>query len=145
MVASLNPPHRICGILIHMPTNCIYWLERDLRLYDNPALTAALATHERVLPLFILEPSALAAPETSAFHVHAQCDAFNGLYSQTVAGGGRLAFAKAEVVDLLDELHQLQPITHLVSHMETGGNRTYNRDRAVADWCEARGVDWTEH
>ena len=125
-------------------TNCIYWLKRDFRLYDNPALTAALAQHERVLPLFVLEPSAVAAPETSAFHLHAQCDAFNGLYTQVAAGGGELAFAHAEVTELLTRLHKLQPITHLISHMETGGNRTYDRDRAVRVWCDAHGVMWDE-
>ncbi|CAH0999975.1 Cryptochrome-like protein cry2 [Neolewinella maritima] len=128
-----------------MATNCIYWLKRDFRLYDNPALTAALRDHSSVMPVFILEPSALDAPETSAFHVHAQCDAFNGLHKNITSAGGTLAFAHAEVVDYLDQLHRLRPITHLVSHMETGGARTYSRDRAVASWCQTHGVEWTEY
>ncbi len=128
-----------------MPTNCLYWLKRDFRLADNPALTAALSAHGAVAPLFILEPSAVTAPETSAFHLHAQCDAFNDLAGKIQQGGGQIGFAAVEVVQLLDELHGLKPITHLVSHQETGGNRTYQRDLAVAQWCEAHGVDWQEH
>ncbi len=128
-----------------MPTNCLYWLKRDFRLADNPALTAALSTYEAVAPLFILEPSAVSAPETSALHLHAQCDAFNDLAATINRGDGQLAFAAAEVVQLLDKLHALQPITHLVSHQETGGNRTYQRDLAVAHWCREHAVEWQEY
>ena len=34
----------------------IWWLRRDLRLDDNPALQAALHTAEEIIPLFILDP-----------------------------------------------------------------------------------------
>ncbi|MGB5640315.1 MAG: deoxyribodipyrimidine photo-lyase [Sedimenticolaceae bacterium] len=34
----------------------IVWFRRDLRLYDNPALAAALANHKRILPLYIHAP-----------------------------------------------------------------------------------------
>ena len=129
----------------YMSTNCVYWLKRDFRLIDNPALTAALGEHDRVFPLFIFEPSARAAPETSALHLHAQADAYNGLARAIHEAGGQLALATEEVVPLLGRLHAAKPITHLVSHQETGVSRTYARDLAVADWCAAHGVVWTEH
>lgn len=34
----------------------IIWLRRDLRLADNPALRAALASHDLVIPLYIHAP-----------------------------------------------------------------------------------------
>ncbi|MGH8173083.1 MAG: deoxyribodipyrimidine photo-lyase, partial [Rhodanobacteraceae bacterium] len=34
----------------------LVWFRRDLRLADNPALTAALKAHDRVLPIFIHAP-----------------------------------------------------------------------------------------
>jgi len=37
-------------------TTAIVWFRRDLRLADNPALTAALAAHEKVVPLYIHAP-----------------------------------------------------------------------------------------
>lgn len=37
-------------------TTVIWWIRRDLRLADNPALSAALQSGERLLPLFILDP-----------------------------------------------------------------------------------------
>jgi deoxyribodipyrimidine photo-lyase len=38
-----------------MPT-VIWWIRRDLRLHDNPVLTAALEAGERVEPVFVLDP-----------------------------------------------------------------------------------------
>jgi deoxyribodipyrimidine photo-lyase len=37
----------------------IVWFRRDLRLADHPALVAALAGHERIVPLFVLDPALL--------------------------------------------------------------------------------------
>ncbi len=131
-----------------MPTHAIYWLKRDFRLLDNPALSAALEVHDAVTPLFILEPSALVAPETSELHVHAQCDAFNGLYAGLGTHMGDvppLGFSHREVLHTLTLLHRASPFNALVSHRETGGRRTYDRDKAVAKWCRERGVNWVEH
>lgn len=36
----------------------LLWFRRDLRLLDNPALTAALARHERVVPVYVHDPDA---------------------------------------------------------------------------------------
>ena len=41
------------------PTTAIVWLRRELRLHDNPALSAATRDHDRVLPVFILDPGLL--------------------------------------------------------------------------------------
>jgi deoxyribodipyrimidine photo-lyase len=40
-------------------TTAIVWLRRDLRLHDNPALTAAARDHDRVVPVFVLDPGLL--------------------------------------------------------------------------------------
>src|SRR3990172_12192902 len=56
-----------------MPMN-IWWIRRDLRLTDNPALSAALAEDAGVTPVYILDPLLLTkpAPKRLAF-------LFNGL------------------------------------------------------------------
>ncbi len=40
----------------------IWWIRRDLRLNDNPALHAALANGSTALPVFILDPRLLSSP-----------------------------------------------------------------------------------
>ena len=37
-------------------TTAIVWFRRDLRLADNPALTAALKAHDTVIALYIHAP-----------------------------------------------------------------------------------------
>ncbi|HEY3292623.1 MAG TPA: deoxyribodipyrimidine photo-lyase [Candidatus Nanopelagicaceae bacterium] len=39
-----------------MSTRSIFWFRRDLRLGDNPALLAAIAESDEVIPLFIIDP-----------------------------------------------------------------------------------------
>ncbi len=43
----------------------LWWVRRDLRLADNPALSAALAHAPHVVPVFILDPALLDAPGPS--------------------------------------------------------------------------------
>jgi deoxyribodipyrimidine photo-lyase len=38
-----------------MPTTAIAWFRRDLRVHDNPALMAAIASADRVIPVFVLD------------------------------------------------------------------------------------------
>ena len=38
-----------------MPKTSIFWFRRDLRISDNPALLAALAEGDEVLPIFIVD------------------------------------------------------------------------------------------
>jgi deoxyribodipyrimidine photo-lyase len=45
-----------------VPAPTLWWIRRDLRLADNPALEAALARGGPVVPVFIRDPVLLAAP-----------------------------------------------------------------------------------
>lgn len=54
----------------------IWWIRRDIRLQDNPALIAAVEGAQNLIPLFILEPDMLskAAPKRRAFLLNALAD-----------------------------------------------------------------------
>ena len=41
----------------------IWWVRRDQRLADNQALAAALAQAEQVIPVFVLDPTLMSAPD----------------------------------------------------------------------------------
>jgi len=123
----------------------IYWLKRDLRLADNMALSAALSSHKKVIPLFIMEPSFLKAPETSIFHVNAVITALNDLKSQLSQSNRNIAIVYDEVIATLDRLHNAHPFSVIYSHEEIGINRTYKRDLAVKAWCNKNEVVWKEY
>lgn len=79
----------------------IVWFRRDLRLADNPALTAALAAHDKVLPVYIHAP-AEEAPWTpgaaSDWWLH---QALADLEGQL---GGRLLLRRGESLAVLQDL-----------------------------------------
>jgi deoxyribodipyrimidine photo-lyase len=43
-----------------MASTALVWFRRDLRLHDHPPLAAALRDHDRVVPVFVLDPALLA-------------------------------------------------------------------------------------
>jgi deoxyribodipyrimidine photo-lyase len=45
---------------------------------------------------------------------------------------------------VLQDLRREVAFTHLFSHEETGPGWSWTRDRAVAAWCRAQGLAWTE-
>lgn len=47
-------------------STAIWWIRRDVRLFDNPALHHALGTADHIIPLFIWDESLLARPTMSA-------------------------------------------------------------------------------
>ena len=116
----------------------LWWIKKDFRLADNPALTAALASGADVLPVFLFEPAVLTAAETSAFHVSAWAQALAGLPVPVLAMHG-------DAADALGRLHAAAPFEAVYSHEEIGSAVTFARDRAVAAWCAAAGVAWHEH
>jgi len=122
----------------------IYWLKRDFRLSDNIALTAALAECEKVVPIFVLEPSFLSAPETSAFHVHAVTDALADLERQFQERGKHIYIIHEEVISALEKLLRKHPFQRIYAHEEIGIERTFARDRAVIKWCQQNNIEFKE-
>ena len=114
----------------------ILWFRRDLRLADQPMLSAALATGQPVLPVFILDPEteALGAAAKWRLGLSVQC------FAESLAGLGlRLTLRRGPALDVLQALQR-----------ETGAgavmwSRLYDpvsrqRDEAVKAGLRAGGV-----
>ena len=121
----------------------VVWFKRDLRVHDHAALAAAVR-HGPVLALHVLEPSLLGSELFDAAHGVFIDQSLAALDAALVQRGNRLLRCHAEVVPVLEALHQATGFNRLWSHEETGQRLTWDRDRAVAAWCRARGVHWTE-
>ncbi len=80
----------------------IWWIRRDLRLQDNPALTEAIMGADQLIPLFILEPQLMdnAAPYRRAFLLNALID----LDHQLKALGSRLIVRTGPAFQALAQL-----------------------------------------
>ncbi len=123
----------------------VAWFKRDLRVHDHGALTAAVDTGAPVLPLYVIEPSLLAHPHTSPRHVELILDGLTDLRETLTALGAPLIVRVGEVIDVLEDLSTQVAIEAVHSHEEFGVLATWERDRAVAHWCRARGVRYREH
>lgn len=121
----------------------VYWLKRDFRLKDNPALDLALRECNQLLILYIVEPTWLSREDTSTHHLHAIGQAFDGLQERMPAGT-QLYFVEDEVYTALDKISSFFPFAKLFSHQETGVYWTYQRDISVSQWCAQNEVHWQE-
>ncbi|NNE12166.1 MAG: deoxyribodipyrimidine photo-lyase [Ilumatobacter sp.] len=114
-----------------MPARSIMWFRRDLRLRDNPALTAACAEGE-VLPVFVVDPAfeSAGAPRRAMLH-----DCLTALHEAT---GGTLVLRHGDPVDEIPVLaDEIDATTVYVTKDFAPYGR--QRDEAVADALRGAG------
>ena len=121
----------------------VVWFKRDLRLRDHKPLSQA-AERGFVIPLYIIEPSLLAAPDFDASHWTFLHRSLSELRERLAQLGQPLVVRCGEAVAILQELHQTHPMARIWSHEETGNGLTYARDLAVARWARQNGIEWRE-
>ena len=124
-----------------MESPVICWFKCDLRTHDHPALARAAALGP-VLALYIVEPALWAQPDASARQYGFLRESLDDLRGQLAALGLGLLTRRGDAVAVLEDLRARLGVRHLVSHEETGNAASYARDRAVAQWARAQGVDW---
>lgn len=126
-----------------MGSAVIYWLKRDLRVVDNPALCFG-ASQGPVCPVYIVEPALWAQPDASERQYGFLCDCLHDLQGQLAAMGLPLVVRVGAAVPVLAQLHHELGASALVSHQETGNMFTFQRDQQVAAWARDAGLAWHE-
>jgi deoxyribodipyrimidine photo-lyase len=126
----------------------LVWFKRDLRIHDHaPLAAAARAAREdgrAVLPIYIVEPDLLAAPDSAGQHWGFIGECLRELADALASLGSPLACLHGEATAVFQRLNAVQPITALYSHEETGNALTYARDLRVGAWARGAGVPWHE-
>lgn len=123
----------------------VVWFKKDLRLEDHEALFEALQHNEPVLLLYIFEPSLRADYHYSQRHFDFIKQSLKELQSDLKAFHTEILIVEDEVVPVLKTIHQLQPITSIHSHQETGIYLTYQRDKLVTQFCRKQDIVWKEY
>lgn len=126
-----------------MTGGTILWFKRDLRVQDHPALCHAAALGP-VLPLYIVEPDYWRLPDTAARHWAFTEESLQELRRDLAALGQPLVVRVGDAPEVLRGLCRVHRLARIVSHQETGNLWTYARDRRVAAWARAAGVEWCE-
>ena len=123
----------------------IVWFKRDLRLHDNEALFRALESEEQTLLLYIFEPSLVSDPHYSQRHFDFIKQSLEELQKQLKPYETQILILESEVVDAFEKINQMQPISTIYSHQETGIQLTFNRDKAVMAFCKKHKIVWNEY
>lgn len=123
----------------------VVWFKRDLRVRDNAALSAAVATGAPVLPLYVFEPSLLTHPHTAPRHVQLIRESLVDLRESLSSLGAPLIVRVGEVVEVLEKLNVETPISCIHAHEEFGVLATWQRDKNVAAWSTHHGIRYIEH
>ena len=124
-------------------TYSIVWFKRDLRLHDHLALHTAVS-RGAVLCLYVVEPSIWAQDDVANQHYQFLLESLRELYAALRDAGGKLHIVTGEVPEVFNTLHSHQPFTSIYSHEETGNQVTYQRDIALAKWCNEQKITWHE-
>jgi deoxyribodipyrimidine photo-lyase len=135
----------------------VVWLKRDVRFRDHGPISRVLCSARPFIFLFLYEPEQLKHPAVHGSHI---CFVNEGLtdFSKSIkqhywsnSGGSQIADVDDYLVtrigdacDVFQQLHEQYTIASILSHEETGHNRSYARDKAVKRWCRAHGIEWTE-
>lgn len=119
------------------------WFKRDLRISDHEPLTE-VARAGPVLPVYIVEPEVIQAPDFDAMHWQFIRESLQDLSAKLLSLGLHLQVLRGNAVEVLAKLHKRYAFDCLRAHEETGNAITYRRDQAVASWTSKAGIRFLE-
>ncbi len=121
----------------------IMWFKRDLRIYDNKALSQA-ALKGPILPLYIFEPNLWKQPDMSLRHFKFLTECLKDLDKELKLLGQNLIIRVGEATDILNKIVTDYAVDTIWSHQETWNDWTYQRDQRVRKWIKNKNITWNE-
>lgn len=138
------PPHVACDLADGTRRSALVWFRRDLRLSDNPALTAALADGYAPIPVYIHAPDEEQPWAPGAASCAWLERSLLALDAQLIARGSRLIVRAGSSIDVLSQLLR-----------DSGANAVYwnrlydpatiARDGAIMTALRGRAVTVSSH
>ena len=126
-----------------MPNTQVVWFKRDLRIEDHTALSEA-TQRGPVLALYVIEPTLWEQLSTSTRHWQVTRTAILDLRKSIEKLGGTLCVRIAEMPQALAQLKFELADFSLFCHEEIGEKWSYQRDKAVSNWCRTENIKLTE-
>lgn len=125
-----------------MQLQCV-WFKRDLRVHDHRPLAGA-AQSGPILPVYIVEPEVIYAPDFDALHWQFIQESLVDLKRSLQKLGATLQVIQGNALDVLNMLYDQYQFSALWSHEETGNAITYKRDQLVGQWAKSANVSFIE-
>jgi deoxyribodipyrimidine photo-lyase len=122
-----------------MTRTALVWFRRDLRLHDHPALAAAVASADVVIPVFVFDEALLGGRWPAPNRVWFMRESVAELSAALAARGAAMRILRGRPVDLIPALAREVGAADLyLTRDATPYGRS--RDRAVATALEASGI-----
>jgi deoxyribodipyrimidine photo-lyase len=118
----------------------VHWFRRDLRLADNPALTAATEGADQVVPLFVLDPRITTSPRMSPARLQYLCDALADLQRRLEARGSRLVLRRGDPRVVVPQVAR-EANADAVHWCADHSAYAQDRDRAVRSSLREAGIE----
>ena len=123
------------------PPMQIVWIKRDLRTRDHAPLAAAEATGLPYRVIFIFEPSLVGHADCSDRHLRFQWQAIQDM-QQRLGRPVDVFWGEAEAV--FSSLIEAFDVQRVLSYQESGIEKSFLRDKAIAKLLSGSGVAWQE-
>ncbi|KAK6187828.1 hypothetical protein SNE40_005766 [Patella caerulea] len=122
----------------------VHWFRHGLRLYDNPALLAALENCEQFYAIFIFDGE-VAGTKTAAYpRMSFLIECLHDLNKQLKEKGGQLYVFRGDPVETFTNLFKEWGVTKLTFEVDPEPI-WYERDNKVKALCEKKNVKWEEY
>ena len=121
----------------------IMWFKKDLRLYDNEALSSAAANGFTV-GLFSLDNLRWNTSDLSTRHKVLLLKGLYELAKRLISYRVPVYLARGNFIDTLTGLKREFEEFTLYSHQETGNFSSYLLDKKVRKWCKSNHILWEE-
>ena len=120
----------------------IHWFRRDLRLEDNAALSLALASHERVVPLFIFDSNILDHLDADDRRVTFIHDTLVAMHATLRSLGSGLLVKYGRPVEVWQELIETFAIDAVYTNHD---HEPYalSRDEMIGNMLRKNGISFT--
>ena len=124
----------------------ILWFKKDLRIYDHKPFESLLNDlksenknpEETVVPLYVFEPEMWNKSDYSLRHYQFLIESLSELNYQLSSVDTKLLFRIGDIQSVLHSLNQIETITTIYSHQETGNMWSYKRDIELAKWTKKK-------
>ena len=122
----------------------VVWFKKDLRVTDHAALFDA-ASAGPVLPIYVYEPDIMASEDYAVQHHEFINECLTELAFDLFRLGSPLVQLHGDITRVLLTLKHTHGAFRLLSHEETGNHVSFMRDKRVAAFCQAEGIEWQEY
>jgi deoxyribodipyrimidine photo-lyase len=122
----------------------LLWLKRNLRLQDNELFALKNSSETPFILIYCFEPSLMQHADSDDRHWRFVYQSLVDLQKQLQPHKIKLHLFYGEFLPLLQDISALYTITRIYSHEETGNNLSFERDKAVAAFCQENAIEWKE-